>query len=384
MPPPLEGGPAARTFPGIASPLLLMPLLVGACAGTLCASPRSTLRWEYSVGAVTTYDDNLLEYSGRDLFEFRHRLNPDRFDVQTADDVGVSPFAEVGLRGGPGQSLRFREVESRYLKDSIRNHRSFWLGGSAPVHRGARVLLSAGYLPHYYLRTLWNEDLTVPYPRLPRYRPAAFRELTASAGASLRLSPDAAARLDYTFRRRTFLKAFPERDASLHALDLSVRLRAPGALRAWIRAGFERTLARGRDADDLAADTSDDPDVSARALSAGTTLEWTIVRRSPWVSISQSFDFTRRRFTTERRSDFFHFGRLDHAPVWRTLLTVGLLGHLRARAGYELAEQRTTAVEGGAEASGEAGSYVAHRVTLGLDWSSRESARRGAGAGDED
>jgi len=48
--------------------------LVLAASGAPSATSAHAL--DYGVGIATTYDDNILDYSDRDLFTFRYRLNP--------------------------------------------------------------------------------------------------------------------------------------------------------------------------------------------------------------------------------------------------------------------------------------------------------------------
>src|SRR5262249_28412399 len=133
---------------------------------------------DYAAGVTTTYDDNFLGYSDRDLFTFRYRLNPSRYGVSTTDDLVIASYVEAAWAPDPGRatSLLARLQAERYATNGIRsNMRAMLLGRARPWDHW-RVAVAGELVPSYYVRRHIDYDVSVPYPGILRYRDARYRE----------------------------------------------------------------------------------------------------------------------------------------------------------------------------------------------------------------
>ncbi len=352
---------AAAAFLAVAAFLVVAP--VPARSGSL----------EYGFRLTSLYDDNLLEYSARDLEEFLKGINPPRFDLETSDDLSFQSRFELAWRGDTRRPVTWQlhATDSRQLRNSLRTRQSYSFRVRAPLRDQGSVSLSLGYLPRYYLRTLWEDDLPVPYRKLPRYRPAEYRQYSLGASCARRVL-GLRTRVSFDHHRSNYLDGFPERDSNSDSVDLSLSPRGLGALRVGLRGGYRRVAARGSDGDE-AASSPDDPDVSSHSIGIGGSLTWVLRDEMPTLSMRQSLDYHVRSFTTTDSRDLFHYRREDRAFTGNWEFILGLGGEWKLRGSYELAEQRTGSLPDASESGADAGDFTSHRVSLGLGWTFRGS-----------
>ena len=349
--------------PSPAGLLLLALILLG-------SAPARGGTLDIGVRLTSIYDDNLLEYSSRDLQEFFKRVNPPRFDIETSDDLSFVSRLEATWSGEAAHapSLQLHASDSRQLRNGIRDHQSYGLRLAKSFASHQSFTLALGYLPRYYLRTLWEDDRPVPYRKLPRYQPAEYRQYSLAAAYGRRVA-GLGVRLDWEHRRTDYLDGFPERDSNSDSLDLSISPRGLGRLRFSLRAGFRRVAARGSDGDESA--TPDDPDISSHTYGAGIAASYSLRRDRPSLRVRQALDYHVRTFGTTDVRDALHFGRQDRAFSGNWGLVLGLGSQFQIRGSYELALQRTGALPDATESGADAGDFTAHRVSLGLGWTFR-------------
>lgn len=338
---------------------------------TLAAAPARSGSLEYGFRLTSVYDDNLLDYSARDLDEFLKGINPPRFNLETSDDLSFQSRFELTWRGSSRRPVTWQlhATDSRQLRNALRTHQSYSVRVRTPLAGQGSVSLSLAYLPRYYLRTLWEDDLPVPYRKLPRYRPAEYRRYGLGASITRRL-PGLRARFSFDHHRSNYLDGFPERDSNSDSVDLSVSPRGLGALRGSFRGGYRRVSARGRDGDETAS-APDDPDVSSHSIGIGGSMTWVLRDEMPTLLLRQALDYHVRSFTTQDTKDLFHYRREDRGFTGNWGFILGIGGEWKLRGSYELAEQRTGSLPDASESGADAGDFTSHRVSLGLGWSFR-------------
>lgn len=348
--------------------ILALAFTVAICGGD--APAASCL--DFGAGIATTYDDNILAYSERDLFAFQYRLNPPRFSLETTDDVILSPYVEVAWEPDSTRSTSVvaRFEANRYATNTIRNNVESSLQWRTWPGRRWRVTVSGNFLPSYYMRRYIDDDVAVPYPQLPRYRDGKYRQTGAAANVEWRPGGSWRGQLGYDYHRRDFLRAFPERDQNRHAVKLSVRPPRYRQFEARLRAEYGRAVARARDGDE-AGGPPDDPDISTRTLAAGLTLEWTPRRRDPSITLRQVLDYEDRRYTTNDILDTQRFGRSIHETDLEWELAYEFSSHWQATGSYGIDLQRLTGPLTNLDTFTDAGSYNRHQVSVSLGWTSR-------------
>lgn len=359
---------AAGTGPRATHARRLLVATWAAVAWALAVPPARAL--DFGLGIATTYDDNFLNYSNRDLFAFRYRLNPPRYGVKTTDDAVVSSYAEATWAPeSTHMSVLARLEGDRYATNAIRNNLKASLQWRARLSHRWRLALGVGYVPDYYTRRYIDYEVRVPYPELSRYKDARYRTAEGAASVELRTAWRWRGQLGYAFGIRDYRGGFPERDENRHAVTLTVRPPHLGTLDARVRGTYGRAVARGPQGDVA----SGRPDVSNESFKAGLSLEWTPRVRNLGIAVRQIVEYEDRRYTTLDRNDASRFGRSIHELDLDWELAWAFARHWEVAAGYERTTQRLTGSLSNIETFTDASSYDRNRVTARLAWSTRGS-----------
>lgn len=306
---------AARVA-GIAGALLLV-------ASAATAASKESLRLNLGLGAVL--DDNFLEYSDGQVADFKAGVNPDRYSIESVDDVTIEPTASLTYererRRGAGRTLRMRWTGSFQGKNGTADHGSGSLLWEEAFGKGRSLTLSVYELPNYYVRQLFDEDLPSG-TGATRYRRASFALTLASIAWKQRVAPRTLVSVAYQYERRNYNDDFLERDSDTHE---------PGAGLDWTQRGgrlgfgtniaYRASSARAEDGNDPAGITPDDPDVSYHGVVLGAEGRVQLARgRSGRLVAEAAYELRTRDYTSDRVADRSHFDRQDQLND----LTLGL------------------------------------------------------------
>ena len=142
-----------------------------------CPTPSRAARGQnLTVTAALSgyYDDNLLEYSDAQLRDFEAGAHPDRFSLESRDDVVLQPSLgmawEMDSGRGRRHALRLRGEGDIPERNGTADFRSVSAGWRESFRGERRLALSYYLVPHYYLRQLLDEDVVPAFPGLSRYR----------------------------------------------------------------------------------------------------------------------------------------------------------------------------------------------------------------------
>lgn len=366
-----HGSPRPRPAPAAAQvsrASVATLLLLAVCGGPGVLQARAL---DFGAGIATTYDDNILNYSGRDLFAFQYRLNPPRYAIETTDDLVTASYVEATwARDSTRATTVLARIEAeRFATNRIRNNGRALLQWRARPFRRWRLTVAGSYVPGYYTRRAIDYDASVPYPELSRYRDARYRQAEGSANAEWRSSSGWRSQLGYSYARRDYRDAFPERDQNRHLLRLTIRPPRARALEARLRGSCGRALARGPQGDV----GSGRPDVSSESFGTELALAWSPRIRDLSVTLQQVVDYEDRRYTTRDATDASRFGRSLHELDLEWELAWAFSSHWEVAAGYNRIVQRLSGDLSNVETFTDAGSYERNRVTARLGWSSRRS-----------
>ncbi|RJP76916.1 MAG: hypothetical protein C4524_09200 [Candidatus Zixiibacteriota bacterium] len=166
-----------------------LSLLLAAAALLMAASgagARIQIPFTLKVGYTSSYDDNILKYSARDLGRFETNTEPAPSEVNTTDDwintFSVRLYQDFSL----SRQFKFRPYYSGRISvfaiNSIKNTTSHYV--SARLSWRYRLYLTAKYfyLPSYYLRLYRDRDLGT-------YQGAEFDLTRPAASLRFRLPP---------------------------------------------------------------------------------------------------------------------------------------------------------------------------------------------------
>lgn len=257
--------------------------------------------WSFGGSFGIAYDDNVFEYTQRDMEAFRSGDNPERFGIESIDDFVFTTELEATRRLSSTRAARsYLDLETRsrlYLHNSMANDLRLRMS-LRREERDSSTRLRFTYLPDSYLRRLWDRESR-------EYLPAEYDDTALGLRYRKDVAPKWLVDGEVSWSYRDYVTAFDERDSGKWAVGLTAHFRPNRSWDAW--AGYERGWSRARATDpdpDVDVDTSYDEDVyslGCRYLDGG---------RNRW-----SFEWQRENqtYTTSLTptDDPYHSGRRD-------------------------------------------------------------------------
>ncbi len=353
------------------APLLLPAFLLV----TAAVAPAARAAGGQSLSLVTRlstfYDDNFLEYSAGQIRDFELGLHPDRYAIETRDDLVLNPSLattwELDRGRGRRHALYLRGQGYFHAENGKTDFRSVSIGWRESWSRDRRLAFSYYLLPRYYLRQLFDDDVAPPYAGLSRYRRADFSLQIASTGWTQRLTRRALLELGYQYERRNYNHDFDERDSDLHQGELGVSLvRLPHRGTVRLGGAYRKSQARAKDANE--AEPLPDPDVSYHGLSVGLGGRMELARGGPWRLLGDlAYELETRRYDSDRPTDRYHFGRDDIRHAVEIGLRTAYRPHWSLRGFYRF-ENNTSTLGATAPLSADVGSYRVNQAGLAIEW----------------
>lgn len=369
---------------------------LGACLALASAGVPARAAPAHSVslsaGLSSFYDDNILQYSSAQIADFESGAHPDRFSIESRDDLVLAPYVALAWRLDQGRGrrhvLRLKSEGSFHDKNGTADSHSFSVGWREGFRGGHQLALGYYTLPHYYLRQLLDEDAVIAFPGLSRYRRAALGLRIGSAAWTQRLGRRNHLLLGYQYEQRSYNADFRERDSGLHqgVLELG-RDRMPRHGGVDAHGGYQVSHARASDSDEVAGTTPDDADLSYHGILAGAGGRMDFVRgRRARLGGDLAYEFETRRYESDRPADKYHFGRHDARHTVELGLRAVLRSHWALRGFYHIEDNAAT-LGSSAPIVSDAGSYRQNQVGLAFEWTGlvwRKAREAAAGEGEGD
>lgn len=343
-------------------------------------------RLRMNLGLTSYYSDNLLQYSDEQIRQFDTGTAPTHYSIESVGDGVWRPSLaltwETDGPRGRGREIRLRGSGEFHGSDKTADFRSASLAWRESFGAGRQLSLSGSYIPSYYLRQLFDED--VPSGGGTRYRRAEFSLFIGSVGWRQRLARRVRGEVTYQFEHRGYNDAFQERTSNTHQGEAGVEWSRRGGNRLEVHGGYRRSIAM---ADDSDAIPNDDADVGYHGLLAGAGGRVTILDRPRLrAGLYGAFEFATRSYDSDLPGDASHYGRDDT----RQTFEVGLRGEPSARftaRGFFRHEKNRADFPAGGGAALNPADYDENQIGVALDWSAvlwRSSAGASAdGAGVE-
>jgi len=345
------------------------PLLVGLallCIPSPDAFASESIR--IGVGLTSSYTDNLLQYSDEQVRQFTEGTAPTHYSIESIDDgvwrPALSLTWETEGSQGRGREIRLGGSGEFHARNGTADFRSMGLAWRESFRGEGRLALSGSYIPSYYLRQLFDED--VPTGAGSRYRRADFSLLVGSVGWTQPLADRVRGEISYRYEHRGYNDDFLERTSQTHQGEAGVEWLRPRGGRLELHGGYRTSIAKADDMDNIA---NDDPDIGYHGLVAGVGGRLTILgHRRPRTGLYGSYEVARRSYGSQVAGDVSHNGREDT----RQEIEVGVRGEpnarFTARAFYRHEGNRANFPAGGGAALNP-GSYDENQVGIALDWS---------------
>lgn len=354
----------------LARPVLALLLAAAAARPAAAADQRITL----GAGLGSGYDSNILEYSSDQLSLFEGGTRPDRFSLESSDDLVWNPALALGWelagRGGRRHALRLRADGDFHQKNGTADFRAGSVGWRESWSRERRLSASWYALPSFYLRQLFDEDYVPPFPGMSRYRRAEFSLGIGSLDWSQRIGRSNSLTVGGQYERRRYNADFRERDSDTGQGELAwgwTRLPHRGELE--LRALYRVSSAKAEDGDEVPGVTPDDADLSYHGLGGGAHGEAELARSRRFrLTGDADYQFSTRDYDSDRPADRYHYGRSDLLHALELGLGVRWSRALRGRIYWHF-ESNTAKLGTAAPSTTDTGDYARSQVGVRLDWS---------------
>jgi len=360
---------AARAF-GVATAILVLAPAPPSCD----AADTWHDRVRMSVALRTTQDDNFLQYSDGQIATFEAGTNPDRYSIESVDDLVFQPSAALTYEKdcGPagGRTIRIRWTGEFHRRNGTADHGAMGFSWREEFANARSISLGVNRLPNYYLRQLFDEDVPSGIG-VSRYRRASFALTTGSAEYQQQLAAGTTGRLYYQYERREYNSDFRERDSDTHEGGLAGGWN-PRLSRFDLSAsaGYRTSLAAAKDGDEAAGAPTDDPDVSYHGVVLTGESRARLARPAKGrLDADIGYQFRTRTYTTDRATDSSHFERKDLISDLLLGLRWNLRGPLSVRAFYAHENDHASFSSANPPATDPA-SYSADQFGASVEWGS--------------
>ncbi len=311
--------------------------------------PPVSYQWDVDseVELEMIYDDNILHYSEDYLDDFRHGRYPEKFVVETYDDLIMHPTLSVEVERpllfGKRTRLRGRVKHWQYTRNDIKSNQTYDLRFRQYLRRRDYFELSAAYAPDSYIRELSDRPPFIGFSRPRTWENFRYARNYFDAAYWWRADDWLAIKGEIGRTMRFYNQEFMENDN----WEWSGRI----AAYTWIgRFAFSAQYtysdveARGYDTVGETLATSDDSDPSYEEDDYDLSISYR-PRRAPLKTRSLDLDisFSRKFFVSQKRleDDPYHVGRMDEQV--RTQLS-WTSRHVWRRVDLELGWQHTQRV----------------------------------------
>lgn len=345
------------------------------------SAKKAFVNFTGSFGMQVIYDDNILRMSDNTIDSFRRNDNPDKFHIETYDDLIFSPrlgltFAKK-LIGSKDTSVRFGYIRWQYYENAIKHNES-WNVRFRQGTRGRDFFeASFTYAPPSYIKHLSDRPPYTPKTVPLVWLPFKIRRSAILAGYSMRVTDKLTARADVGRTWRFFNRPFLENDnwewngAGLLSYALTKSVKISGEYT------YSDAETRSYDSTTESFDVSDDSDGSYERDMYQLSLDlspksWTglwLVRQLSGVSFMgqlQKYYFTSDRPYFE---DQLHVGRADDVRAFEIGVdTKPVYGPVSLTAGYRYSRRTTSLPASISAEDAEDKAYTDNRVWVGMSY----------------
>lgn len=330
-----------------------------------------------SVDLQFIYDNNIIRLSDGSIDLFESGTEPYRYDIETTDDLIVSPRLSVTLGKklltSRETTLRFGYIRWQYGRNGIKNNESYSLRLRQPTIGSDFVELSYTYAPGSYVKQLSDRAPFDPRSSTPLvWLPFKGKRNAFLLGYSRRVSDRITARLDGGRVMRFYNRPFLEND--------NWEWNASGSLAVSISKAFglagtytySDANARALDAVGETIATSDDSDGSYERDLYETELTWRPGRMLKKItSFGLMGQYQEYYFTSDKPyyDDPLHTGRKDKVyAVELTTDTKPVYGPVKLTAGWRFSQRKSSLPASVQAEDAEEKAYKDHRFWLGASY----------------
>ncbi len=306
-----------------------------------------------TLGVTTRYDDNVYQYSDRNLAAF----NPSTakfLGLDATDDLILTPSLDVrATLQGPRPTRFFAGVDLyTYAQNIDKSYQAYTLGVTQRLARKTDLTLRHRFIPSFLVGRLADPP-NPPVLATATYADAEFALNAWRLALDADLLPELNAEIFGILETKDYNAAFDERDTTVKGGGVAATARVHPQVRVKLGVASESGDAAG------AGDASTNSDTSYREQSV--TIKPTFSPARGW-TVALGYDQAWKRYTSDLSGDVTHFRRKDRTRTLGLDARVALTRDMDLKG--ELDHIRRTSNRSGADL--EFADYTEKRVTVGV------------------
>jgi hypothetical protein len=323
------------------------------------------------------YDDNILRMSQGMIDNFRRGIDPLKFDINTYDDLIVSPRfgGTIGraLIGSRETTLRLLYIRWQYGRNAIKNNESYTIRLRQPIFDKDFIEASYSYSPGSYVKQLSDRPPFAPRSSTALvWLPFKSRRNAFVLGYSRRVTSRLTGRLDAGRVLRFYNRPFLENDNREWNASGNLSFVVSKAVRAAGTYTFSDAKARALDTVGETVASSDDSDGSYERDLYQMDLSWS-PRRFPGriSSFGLMGQYQEYYFTSKKPyyDDPLHTGRKDQVyAIEITSDTKPVYGPVKLTAGWRFSQRKSSLPASVQAEDAEEKAYKDNRFWIGASY----------------
>lgn len=317
-----ETVPPEQTIPERVPPLIGVEVGTSSLEGILEERKPMKGRLHFRFGFESRYDDNLYQYSERNLDRFDPNL-PKFLEIGGVSDVAFSFPARVDFRFSRKSKARLSFVfePQFYTNNPERNHQTFHVGWEQKLSHDMELNVRYFGVPSYFfLRLADPPNQTRTYARASHNINSV--DISLQKDFSRRLS----AEISLQYATKNYSQDFSHLDSDATGFNFEFYSKLTPSLRILAGGGLERSITRGRN----------DP-----RINYDNSYNWWTFYVSPsvditkWLTVVGEITHSPKSFLSDLPDDINHFGRNDSTWMQEITLKLDLSSSYDLRLKYE-------------------------------------------------
>jgi hypothetical protein len=326
------------------------------------------------LGITANYNDNILDYSPRDLNQLENNPDSVKFAIRRPSDEFTNVKARLSarpylFRRNP-TLIQLRCSGNLFAASGIRNYFTLGLEIKQSFLRKNFITTSISILPRYYLRNISYRDLTLTPRDWLKTTEARFQKRSYGLEVGRNVTPRSAVSVGYEYTQTDYNDLLDERDNNTHKVNVDASVRLSPLLKLSGSYSYAISWAKGRELSDSLTDIS----YWANRISLETlislkkdygipvSLSTTIVFEYQAYLSGKIYEFPPRTFA-ERYGDKYHYGRFDRYYRISADLSYQVLQNVDLTLQYFWEHNVANLEE-----TLDAGTYQTHQVGLGVEY----------------
>ncbi len=306
-----------------------------------------------TLGVTTRYDDNVYQYSDRNLSAF-NSSTAKFLGLESTDDVILTPSLDIrAVFSGPRPTRFFGGVDLHtYAQNTDKSYQAYTLGVTQRLAWKTDLTLRYRFIPSFLVGRLADPP-NPPVLALATYADAEFALNAWRLALDADVLPELNVELFGLLENKNYNAAFDERDTTVKGGGVAATARVHPQVRVKLGVASEVGDAAG------AGDTATNSDTSYREQSL--TIKPTVSPARGW-DVSLLYDHAWKRYTSDLPLDTNHFGRKDQTQTLGLDAKVVLSRSMDLKGEFD--HIKRTSNRTGADL--EFADYTEQRVTVGV------------------